>query len=465
VALISSRNLLLVTIFIFVAGAFGTPECLAEENSRSLILRGEKLHKSGQYQEAVQTFQQAIQIDPASEEAYLNLGNSHYELGSYASADDTFRHVIKINPTNSTALFYLGLSLSQQKKYVESIPYFNKAGMLDSDFEQLSLFYIGRAHSETGDPQKAIEIWERAIEVDPTTDIAKKTEALMGKMTQEKVRKPWAVSMSTGIEFDDNVTVSAADLSSGEGDHAYIFEFSGAYRLLETQKINLEASYDFYQSIYDTFSEFDLQSHIFSLGGTYKFQDFDTDVFASYNRNTLGGEDFLEVFTIAPQVGFFPAERWFTVIRYSYEDSRFFNDPARDGKNHGVGTDNFVFFMQGKSHFLLSYRFEDKTTLGDEFTYAGHFATIGLKTPLPFWNRRGTFNLAYKYFYKDYENITPSIGEVRQDYRHTIQVRVTQSLNSWLQLNLNYDFIDSVSNLKSVDFTENIASFAFNVFF
>jgi hypothetical protein len=271
--------------------------------------------------------------------------------------------------------------------------------------------------------------------------------------------------MSAGMEFDDNVTVSAQDLATGEKDFAYIFEFAGAYRFLDTQRFNLEASYDFYQSIYDTLSDFDLQSHIFSLGGTYKFQDFDLDVFASYNRNTLGGEDFLEIFTIAPQVGFFPTERWFSLIRYSYEDSGFFTDPARDGKNNGLGTDNFVFFMQGKSYLMFTYRFENKDTRGPEFTYDGHFATIGAKTILPFWNRRGTFNLAYKYFYKDYTNITPSLGQERHDLRHTIQVGVAQPLNTWLQLNLKYEFIDSVSNLQSIDFTENIASFNFNVFF
>ena len=462
---ISSRNLLLIIILAFVTGTLGTAECLAEGNARFWILRGKAFNESYRYKEAAQAFKKAVEMDPASEEAHLHLGNSYFEIGSYVAAAEAFRDVLKINPANSTALFYLGLSLSQQKKYAESIPYFEKAGTLDSDFEQLSLFYIGQAHSELGDTQKATETWKRAIIINPTTDIARKTEALIEKMTQEKVRKQWVVSMSAGMEFDDNVTVSAQDLATGEGDYAYIFEFAGAYKIFETQKFNLEASYDFYQSIYDTLSDFDLRSHIFSLGGTYKFQDFDVDVFASYNHNNLGGEDFLEIFTIAPQVGFFPTERWFSLIAYSYEDSRFFNDPDRDGKNHGIGTDNFIFFMQGKSYLLFSYRFENKDTRGDEFTYAGNFATIGAKTILPFWNRRGTFNLAYKFFHKDYKNITPSLGKERWDLRHTIQVGVTQPLNKWLQLNLKYEFIDSVSNLKSIDFTENIASFNFNIFF
>ena len=464
-AFIFFRNPLLIAFFVFVAGPLGTAECLAEESARSWILRGQELSENDRHQEAVQAFKQAVEIDPISEEAYLNLGNTYYELGSYDAASDAFRHVTEINPANSTALFYLGLSLIQQKKYAESIPYFEKAGTLDSDFKQLSLFYIGEAQSELGNTQEASETWKRAIKVNPTTDIARKTGTLINKLTQKKGKKPWSLSMSAGVEYDDNVTVSLQDLATGVDDFAYIFEFSGAYKFLETPKFELEAGYDLYQSIYDSLSEFDLQSHIFSLGGTYKFKNFDVDVFTRYNRGTLGGEDFMETYSIAPQIGFFPSEQWFALIGYSYEDMQFFNDSARDAKNHGVGMDHFVFFMEGKSYLLFSYRFENKITRGDEFTYLGHYGTLGAKIPLPFWDQKGTFNVSYRFFYKDYKNITPSLGRERRDLRHTIQVGLTQPIYKRLQLNLNYQFIDSVSNLRQIDFTENIASVTLSVSF
>ena len=173
----------------------------------------------------------------------------------------------------------------------------------------------------------------------------------------------------------------------------------------------------------------------------------------------------METYSIAPQIGFFPSERWFALIGYSFEDFQFFKDPARDGENHSVGMDHFVFFMKGKSYLLFSYRVENKITRGDEFTYVGHYGTLGVKTPLPIWDQKGTFNVTYRYFYKDYRNITPSLGRERRDLRHTVQVNLSQPLCKWLQLNLNYEFIDSVSNLRSIDFTENIASLAFSVSF
>jgi len=464
-ALFFFRNSLFIAVLFVVAVALGAVECLAEENARFWILRGKALNESYRYKEAIKAFKQAVQMDPASEEAHLRLGNSYFEIGSYDAADDAFRQVLTLNPDNSTALFYLGLSLIQQNQYAESIPYFEKAGALDSDFKQLSLFYIGEAHSELGDLLAASETWRRAIKVDPTTDIARNAETLIKKMTQEKGDKPWSMSMSAGMEFDSNVTVSQQDLSTGLEDFAYIFEFSGAYKLLETPKFGLEAGYDFYQSIYDTLSEFDLQSHIFSLGVTRKYKKFDVDVFIQYNHVALGRKHFLETVSFFPQIGFFPTETWFALIKYSFEVSRFFNDPARDGQNHGIGMDNFVFFNKGKNYLLFSYRFEDKTTRGDEFSYAGHFVTIASKTSLPFWNRRGTFNIAYNFFHKDYKHITPSLGKERYDLQHSFQVNLAQPLYKSLQLNLNYEHIDAVSNLQESDFTENIASFAFSVAF
>ncbi len=166
----------------------------------------------------------------------------------------------------------------------------------------------------------------------------------------------------------------------------------------------------------------------------------------------------METYSIVPQIGFFPTERWFALIGYSFEDSTFFNDPARDGQNHGIRMDHFVFFNKGKSYLLFSYRFEDKTTQGDAFTYAGHFGTIAAKTSLPFWNRKGTLNVAYQFFHKDYKHITPSLGRERYDLRHSFQMNLAQPLYKSLQLNLNYEYIDSVSNLRQIDFTENIIS-------
>jgi len=440
--------------------------CLAEESAQTWIQRGKKLSDNDQHQEAVKAFHRASRLDPTSEMAYLNLGNSLYELESYKAASAAFERVLKINPDNSTALFYLGLTRMTQKEYTEAISYFEKAASLDSDYEQLSLFFIGRAHSEMGNLLKASENWRRAVKVNPTTDIARKTGTLINKLTQKKPgKKRWSMSMSTGVEYDDNVTVSLQDLATGLDDFAYFFEFSGTYKFLENEKIEIEAGYDFYQSLYESLSEFDLQSHIFSLSSTYKFAKFDFDVNTSYNRSTLGGEDFLETYSIGPQVGFFLSESWFALFGYSYEDTQFFTDSSRDSKNHGVGTDHFIFFDEGKSYLLFSYRFESKITRGPEFTYLGHFGTAGLKTPLPFLDKKGSINLAYRFFHKNYNNQTPSLGRERYDLRHTFQVTVTQPITKCLDLIMNYEFIDSVSNLKQTDFTENIASVALSISF
>jgi tetratricopeptide (TPR) repeat protein len=461
----SFRFLFLLAFCIACTVTLGTAGSLAEGNLQSLLLQGRTLSENGQYREAIRVFQRAVQLDPGSENAHLSLGNSFFEIGSFKAASHAFRQVLKINPSNSTALFYLGLSLIQQKEYAEAIPHFEKAGALDPDFKQLSLFYIGEAQSELGQIQEASDTWKRAVKVNPTTDIARKTGTLVKKLTQGESKKPWSMSLSAGVEYDDNVTVSLQDLATGLDDFAYILEFSGAYKVLEASKFELEAGYDFYQTIYDDLSEFNLQSHIFSLGGGYKFKKFDVDVFTRYNRSTLGGEDFMETYSVAPQIGFFPTENWFTLIGYSYDDMQFFNDPARDAENQGIGMDHFVFFMKGKSYLLISYRFENKRTKGDEFTYAGHYGTLGVKTPLPFWNQKGTFNVTYRYFYKDYKDITPSLGAERRDFRHSIQVGLTQPIYKRLKLNLNYQFIDSVSNLRQIDFTENIASLTLSLSF
>lgn len=459
------RHSFIIVVMSFVALGFGVLESQAQESAESWILKGIDQTSKGRHKEAIQAFQKAIELDPASENAYLYLGNTHYEQGSLDLALSAFREVLNINPANSTALFYYGLALIQQKKYAESIPYFEKAGTLDSEFKQLSLFYIGEAQTELGNPEEASEAWGRAIKINPTTDIARKTGTLVERLTSRKEKKPWTMSMSAGVEYDDNVTISLQDLATGEEDFANTFEFAGTYKVLETSKFELETGYDFFQSIYHELSVFDLQSHMFSLNGSYQFEKLDVDVFTRYNRSTLGGEDFMETYSIAPQIGFFPSEHWFALIRYSFDDSQFFKASARDGVSHGIGMDHFVFFTQGKQYLSFSYRFESKNTRGPQFDYAGHFITVGAKTHLPFWDQKASLKVTYRFFYKDYKNITPSLGRERHDRRDTIHVNMALPVYKNLQLDLNYQFVDSVSNLREIDFTENIASVGLSVYF
>ncbi len=88
----------------------------------------------------------------------------------------------------------------------------------------------------------------------------------------------------------------------------------------------------------------------------------------------------------------------------------------------------------------------------------GNFVTAKVKYPLQDLGLGTQLDFSYGFFIKDYNNITPSIGEERWDVRHDIQFGITQPVYKNLEAKLKYQYIREESNLPTSDFKENIVS-------
>ncbi|MCH8312219.1 MAG: tetratricopeptide repeat protein [Nitrospinae bacterium] len=446
--------------FLFIADS-----SFADESAEAFLSKGLAYSEKGDHQQAIVSYKRAIEIDPDLEGVWLNLGISYFKLQSFDLAVATFQQILEHTPDDSSALIFLGLSLQGQGQYEKSIPYFEKAGKLDADFHQLAFFNVGQAHFHLGNNEQALEKLNQAIQVAPSDELADGARVLLKILADKKPKKPWSLAFHTGFEYDDNITVDEIDQTTELDDFSYIFEFSGAYKFLQTPKFKMEAGYDFYQSLHDDLSAFDIQSHIFSLNGSYEFKKLDLGLFSIYNRTTLGAADFLEIYSTSPSVGFSVTDYWYATVSYSYKNTNFFNLSNRDAQNHGFGMSNFLFFLDGKVMVLLGYQFENEITTGAEFEYLGHYLNANVKFPIPLLNLRTKVSLGYKFFFKDYKNITASIGKKRDDFRHTAELQIFQPIYKNLHVKLNYQYIHSISNLASSDYQENVVNFLLGIAF
>ena len=271
-------------------------------------------------------------------------------------------------------------------------------------------------------------------------------------------KKPWNIGARFGIEYDDNVTRVEQDNVSGDGDNAYIFELNGAYRLLDTPDFKLETGYDFYQSIYDEKSDFDFQSHTFILSGSKEAGDLDLSVDYNYINANLSGDDFFGMHMLIPRIGILLTPRLYTDISFIFQYKDFDTDNKRDATNNSIGVNQFFFFMENKAYVNASYRIENEEATGGEFDYFGHKLKIGLKVPAPLETQ---FRFSYEFKLRDYDNVTPSIGEEREDKKNTLRFSLDKNFARFFNLKFKYEFINNESNLATVDYTENIVSLVF----
>lgn len=90
----------------------------------------------GDYQKARQDCTQALQRSSNNSEAYLNRGLAHYRLSEHQAAIADYSSVIKLNPHDFRAYYNRGLAYFAQENYQEAIADYNQALHQGSQFNR-----------------------------------------------------------------------------------------------------------------------------------------------------------------------------------------------------------------------------------------------------------------------------------------------------------------------------------------
>ena len=151
------------------AGKVGQDQYRKAVNGLSAIDWVEKgyiLGVAGRYQEEIEAYTRAIELDPKYGIAYCNRCFGHNELGDHWLAIKDCDRAIELNPKDSMAYVNRGVSYRALGDEWQAIKEFDKAIELDSKFV---LAYMNRGVScaNLGDHRQAIRDYNRAIELNP----------------------------------------------------------------------------------------------------------------------------------------------------------------------------------------------------------------------------------------------------------------------------------------------------------
>lgn len=146
---------------------------LASSNhAADIVLHGDELVKSGNYSEAIATYEQVIQLDsknfaawngkadalnraekytaalaasdtalaiePSSTKGWINRGYILYNLGRYDDELKAYETAISLEPDNAEAWFNKGYALAGMKRYDEAIAAFDRVQAIRPDYPNLA---------------------------------------------------------------------------------------------------------------------------------------------------------------------------------------------------------------------------------------------------------------------------------------------------------------------------------------
>lgn len=146
-----NRLLLALTISFFMVAGCG----LGVSEHKDAVLDGLSSLNLNRPEEALESFNRAISIDPTHPDGYLGRANTLNTLGRYQESLKDYERVIEIDPSIANAYVNRAIAYSHLKEYEKAIVNYEKALELDPEIDDPPGF-LDRIFSNTPNIDKGI---------------------------------------------------------------------------------------------------------------------------------------------------------------------------------------------------------------------------------------------------------------------------------------------------------------------
>ena len=133
--------------------------------------RGVALANLGKYQQAIECFDKAIEINPNDVNIWNSKGTAFHYQSKYQQAIECFDKAIEINPNDADAWYNKGVALHYLTKHKDAIECYDKALTINPE-QECSWYAKGSAFRKVGKYKEAIECYDKALTINPENAIA-----------------------------------------------------------------------------------------------------------------------------------------------------------------------------------------------------------------------------------------------------------------------------------------------------
>jgi protein O-mannosyl-transferase len=154
------------------------PEFYEAFNNKGIVL-----YKLGKYEEAVNCYDKAIKIKPEYFNAWFNKGNVLHKLGNLEEAVKCYDKVIEINPEYYEAWYNKGTTMTLVGKQEEAMKCFDKVIEINPNVYE-AWNNKGNVLEKLGNFEEAIKYYDKALQIQPNFDIARNNKLLAQKKSE-----------------------------------------------------------------------------------------------------------------------------------------------------------------------------------------------------------------------------------------------------------------------------------------
>lgn len=147
----------------------------ADSKSRSDLMGsiGDTYHKMKQPEKAKEAYEKALELNPGN---LMVMNNMAYFMAEdevdLDRAEQLSRKTIDEDPDNATWLDTYAWVLFKKRNYSKAMEYIDKALSIEGNDPSAEILeHAGDIHFMNGDPEGALQYWERALQLDPDSDL------------------------------------------------------------------------------------------------------------------------------------------------------------------------------------------------------------------------------------------------------------------------------------------------------
>jgi len=121
---------------------------------------------------AAAAFKRSTEVDAGDAQGYVLYGSVVYAQGDYVEATQAFQRAIEIDPEYGVAHARLGLAFYMRRNWEDAIVHLER-GISLGDRAEENLVILGLCLSYLDECERAIPWFEEALEVNPSSPLAK----------------------------------------------------------------------------------------------------------------------------------------------------------------------------------------------------------------------------------------------------------------------------------------------------
>jgi tetratricopeptide (TPR) repeat protein len=482
----------------------------AQQSALHHFMDGVEAYESGSHQEAIDSINKAIELEPENLEFHYYLGLIYSAMERYGEALEIFEKIVYKEPVTFRKVYFeiaaiyakqkqyqktidtltrveaiapnevriyleKGYAFHKLKQYDLAIESFNKAKDLEPTMLQLIYYNIGVAYFEADAFDKAEEMFANSIEVDPTTSVARDArQGIVHAKGAKKARKSWYLSGSFTWSYDDNVLqkpleqaqiISATGKALDEGDQFQTFHVRGGYKLLNRKDLEIGAGYSLYCVGYKDLVGNNILAHIphlylnvnrhpFYLSVPYEFSYYRTGGKENgqdsgfYLSFGINSDRKLKMHALNPVLTIVEPHNLKSEITVAYQDKDYLDDLTSDAGHVSIEIVQHYKLPGRQIHPRAGFKYGSEDADPEIFSYRYYQFLLGLASYLPWGGIWSDVSLTYRKTDFQLNPFYSATGE-REDNNYIFALSITKPLSDIFQLSFYYSHTRNDSNVSS----------------